>query len=275
MIFKSDLKNSIHNIKVNILKITTKAGSGHPTSSLSMVEFCTLLFYNNYLKVNFNDHHSLLSDKFILSKGHATPYYYSLLAEMGVIAFDELYTYRSLKSRLEGHSTFRFKESFATTGSLGQGLGIGVGTCLYSRLNNYNTRTLVVCGDSELAEGSNWEAVQLASYQNLGNLFLLVDFNKLGQNGSTIYKNSHQLLKLFEAYNWDCYEIINGHDLEEISNCYSKAFKINKKKPTAIIVNTIKGNGISFLENMPNWHGKTLDEDQLKLALKELKILDK
>jgi len=258
----SDLSKKTKDIKKLILKMTTIASSGHPTSSLSAVELMTVLFFNGY----FNEK----TDEIIFSKGHASPLLYSLYAVLGKIDEEKLKTLRRFGSILEGHPTPRFPYVKVATGSLGQGLSIGLGMALGKRLKKEKGWIFVLLGDSELAEGQVWEAVQLASYYKVENLVAILDINRLGQRGETMLGwdiLSYQ--KRFESFGWQAFAV-DGHSLEEIKKVYQEALLSVEKKPKVILAKTIKGKGVSFLENKDGWHGKALSKDELEKALKEL-----
>lgn len=256
-----------------ILEMTTRAGSGHPTSSLSAVELMTTLMFGDFFKFNLQDKENLFNDRLIFSKGHASPLFYSLWAMAKGIEADELQTYRQFGSRLEGHPTLRFPFTEVATGSLGQGLSVGLGMALASRkFDKTNARVFVLLGDSEMAEGQNWEAMEVASYYKLNNLVAILDVNRLGQRGETMLGydlTTYQ--KRAESFGWNAV-IVDGHNLDEISQAYQNSE--NSDKPTMIIAKTLKGKGISFLENENGWHGKTLNQEELEKAVLELGEVD-
>jgi len=262
----SDLLRTAKYIRKLILKMTTSASSGHPTSSLSAVELITTLFFAGF----FNEQ----SDEIIFSKGHAAPLLYSLYVVLGKIDEKKLETLRQFGSTLEGHPTPRFSYVKVATGSLGQGLSIGLGMALAKRLKKEKGRIFVLLGDSEVAEGQVWEAVQLAGYYKTENLIAILDINRLGQRGETMLGwdvLSYQ--KRFESFSWQTF-LVDGHNLEEINKAYQEALLSVEKKPKVILAKTIKGKGISFLEDKEGWHGKALSQDELKKALEELEKQD-
>ena len=262
----SDLLRTAKYIRKLILKMTTSASSGHPTSSLSAVELITTLFFAGF----FNEQ----SDEIIFSKGHAAPLLYSLYVVLGKIDEKKLETLRQFGSTLEGHPTPRFSYVKVATGSLGQGLSIGLGMALAKRLKKEKGRIFVLLGDSEVAEGQVWEAVQLAGYYKTENLIAILDINRLGQRGETMLGwdvLSYQ--KRFESFSWQTF-LVDGHNLEEINKAYQEALLSVEKKPKVILAKTIKGKGISFLEDKEGWHGKVLSQDELKKALEELEKQD-
>jgi transketolase len=257
-------------IRYFILTSTTNAGSGHPTSSLSATDLMSVLFFEGFFKYDIDKPHDSHNDRLIFSKGHASPLFYSLWAAAGAIKAKELETLRQFGSNLEGHPTPDFPFADITTGSLGQGLSVGCGFAINGLyLDHLDYKTYVLLGDSEMAEGSNWEAINCAAYYKLHNLIAIVDVNRLGQNNETIEGwNTHVFEKKFQAFGWNTI-IIDGHSYEEIKLAYTLAHN-NKDKPLAIIAKTVKGKGISFLENKENWHGKVLKKDELEASLIEL-----
>ena len=258
-----DLIKTTKKIRELILRMTTFASSGHPTSSLSAVELMTVLFFAGF----FNEK----DDEIIFSKGHASPLLYALYAVWGKIEEKKLESLRQFGSVLEGHPTPRFSYVKVATGSLGQGLSIGLGMALAKRLLNNKGRVFVLLGDSEIAEGQVWEAVQLSSYYQVENLIAIVDVNRLGQRGETILGwdiSSYQ--KRFESFSWQTFLVVDGHDLNEIKKVYQEALLSVDKKPKVILAKTIKGKGVSFLENKDGWHGKVLTKEELAEALEEL-----
>jgi len=245
-----DLSKKAKKIRELILKMTTVASSGHPTSSLSAVELMTNLFFAGF----FNEK----NDEVIFSKGHAAPLLYALYAVLGKIDEKKLETLRQFGSVLEGHPKPRFPYVKVATGSLGQGLSIGLGMALAKRLLKNKGRVFVLLGDSEISEGQVWEAVQLASYYKTDNLIAIVDINRLGQRGQTMLGwdvLSYQ--KRFESFSWQTF-LVDGHNLEEIDKTYREVLLSIEKKPKVILAKTIKGKGVSFLENKDGWHGKAL-----------------
>ncbi len=262
-----DLKNIANILRRDVLKMTTKAGSGHPTSCLSCAEIMSVLFFNE-MSYNTKDAFDADNDEFILSKGHAAPILYAALSRAGCID-EDLMSLRRFDSRLEGHplpSALNWVK--AATGSLGQGLSAGVGMALASKLQKRKFRVYVLLGDSECAEGSVYEAFELASHYNLNNLCAIADVNRLGQSGETMLgHNVNEYKKRFEGFGWSAL-IVNGHDIQEIANAFKRARR--ERKPTIIIAKTYKGKGVSFLENKDGWHGRVLDEFKLDEALKQI-----
>jgi transketolase len=242
--------------KENIIEICRLAGSGHPTSSLSSLHILSFLFFTNFFTTDWNDWANLDFDQFVLSKGHASILLYSIWKELGLISQTELNEYRKIQSNLEGHPTPRSKFVKFTTGSLGQGIGISCGIALSQKLHNKNSRTFVLCGDSELAEGSNWEALNFAVYHKLHNLIILVDVNRLGQRGETIEGwNLDKIKSKFESFGINTIICRSGHDFSQIENCFNK---LRKDRVNCILFKTIKGNGIKKVANLNGFHGKVI-----------------
>ena len=266
------LKKSALRTRRNILKMVHSAKSGHPGGSLSAVEILTIL-YSKCLNIprdwekniNFEKR-----DRFILSKGHASPVLYSVLAEIGIINEEELLSFRKLGARLQGHPALGHLPGVeASTGSLGQGLSIACGIAMGLKLDKNPAKVVVYLGDGELQEGSCWEAFMQAGHRNLNNLIAFIDRNKLQIDGNTEDIMALGSLKSkLEAFDWNVLEI-DGHDYQQIYDAYNKA--LNSENPYVIIANTIKGKGVSFMENQAGWHGKAPNDEQLILALEELK----
>ncbi|MFA6042937.1 MAG: transketolase [Patescibacteria group bacterium] len=256
-------------LRADVLRSTTAAGSGHPTSCLSAADLMAVLFFGGFFHADLKNPKYPNNDRLIFSKGHAAPLLYALYAAAGKIADHELLTLRKFGSRMEGHPTPAFPYTEAATGSLGQGLSVGVGMALASRMDKLTYRTFVLMGDSEMAEGQVWEAVQYAGFQKLSNLTAIIDVNRLGQRGQTMLgHNVAAYAKRLQAFGWQTF-IVDGHDIPTIIEAYKKALR-EKGKPSAIIAKTLKGKGVSFLENKNGWHGKALPKFELRLALHEL-----
>ena len=245
----------------------------------------TSLFFGGFYHFDLKNPKSLINDRVIFSKGHAAPLLYSLYQATGVISYPELMQLRKINSELEGHPTFRFKYADVATGSLGQGLSAGVGMALGIKLKIKNKelrvkrepKIWVLLGDSEMAEGQIWEAIQIASFYKLNNLIAIVDINRLGQSMETMLGwDLKTYAKRVESFGWNVIVVEDGHNLQKIYKAYKKIQNINNKiqKPTIIIAKTIKGKGVSFLENKENWHGKPVPKDMLAQALKELGEID-
>ncbi|MBS1987090.1 transketolase [Candidatus Dependentiae bacterium] len=251
------------------LEMTTKAGSGHPTSCLSAADLVAALFFAamQYDPANVNNGNN---DRFILSKGHASPLLYGAWYELGMVSYADLMSYRTFASALEGHPTFRFPYTQAATGSLGIGLSIGAGMALHAQRNNKVFRTYVLMGDAEIAEGSVWEATELASFYKLNNLIAIVDCNRLGQSTQSIHGHAiKRYADQFQAFGWNVISI-NGHDMQEIVTALATA-RAHDMAPTVILAKTFKGHGVSPLENKEGFHGIPCSTSQLPHALEQLK----
>jgi transketolase len=254
-------------LRIHSLKITTKAGSGHPTTCLSMAEIEACLFFHE-MKYNPNDHEDWGNDELVLSKGHAAPILWAAYAEAGIFPQSKLMDLRKLTSELEGHPTPRMPWVKAATGSLGQGLSVGAGMALALKLGKSSGRVFVMMGDGECAEGAVWEAANAASHFKLDNLIAIVDINRLGQSEATMHGHDIQAYaRKFRAFGWDVVSI-DGHKVPQILAAFKKPRK--KGTPRVILAKTIKGKGVSFLEDKNGWHGKPLKEDELQKALAEL-----
>jgi transketolase len=261
-------------VRYYILASTSKAGSGHPTSSLSATDLATALFFGGFFRYDPSRPSLPNNDRFILSKGHASPLYYALWTVAGQISEHELMEYRQFGSPLEGHPTPNFRFVDAATGSLGQGLSVGVGMALSAKyLDHLPFRTYVLLGDSEMAEGSNWEAIEIACHYGLGNLIAMVDVNRLGQRGETMYGwDTEAYRKRVSSFGWETI-VIDGHQFEEIVPALQKAAQ-GGEKPTMIIARTVKGKGVPAVENMNGWHGKALGKADVDEAIGLLQPLD-
>ena len=260
------------NVRRNIVKMIHSAKSGHPGGSLSGVDILTVL-YNKSLNIPLEWDKSTdfeKRDRFILSKGHASPLLYSILAEYGIIKEDELLTFRKMGTNLQGHPSKGYIPGIETsTGSLGQGLSIGCGVAMGLKLDKNPANVVVYMGDGELQEGSCWEAFMQAGHRKLDNLIAIIDRNRLQIDGCTedVMALGDVASKIKE-FGWETLEI-DGHNYQEIYDAIEKAKK--SEKPFAIVANTIKGKGVSFMENQAGWHGKAPNDEQLMQALEELK----
>lgn len=258
MVEISELELMANKLRIESIKSTTAAGSGHPTSCMSCAELMSSLFFSELGP----------EDEFILSKGHAVPILWAAFAEAGIIPLEQLNTLRRIDSVLEGHPTPKMPLIRVATGSLGQGLSAGVGMALAKRHSSNSGRIYVILGDGECAEGSVWEAANTAAYYNLNNICAMVDVNRLGQSEPTMHAHNVEVYKnKFEAFGWDS-KVIDGHSVEQILDALNQARAADK--PFAIIAKTLKGKGVSFLEDKEGWHGKPLKEDQIQDALAEI-----
>ncbi|MGZ3536000.1 MAG: transketolase [Thermodesulfobacteriota bacterium] len=262
-------------IRYYILIMTTEAGSGHPTSSLSATELMACLLFGGLFRFDVDHPGSPNNDRLIFSKGHASPLFYALWAAAGELTEKDLLTYRKFGSPLEGHPTVAFPFTEAATGSLGQGLSIGVGMALNAKyLDQLPYRTYVLLGDSEMAEGSQWEAMEIAAYYKLDNLLGILDVNRLGQRGQTMYGwDLDAYEKRVSSFGWKTI-LLDGHSIPGILAAYEGTLH-GTDQPVMLIAKTIKGKGISFIENKDGWHGKALNREECDRALKELGDVDR
>lgn len=255
-----------------ILTSTTQAGSGHPSSSLSAADLMTAFFFK-YLRADPANPADPNNDRVIFSKGHAAPLLYALYAAAGAISREEILSLRRLGSSLQGHPTPQFRYAEAATGSLGQGLSIGVGMALNAKcLDRLPYRTFVLLGDGEMAEGSVWEAIQLAAHYKLGNLIGILDVNRWGQSQETMYgHDAEAYARRIAAFGWETV-VIDGHSIPEIEKAFDQILGKGEPgdRPKMIVAKTLKGKGVSFLEDKAGWHGKALSKEDLEKALKEL-----
>jgi len=256
-------------IRYYILESTTKAGSGHPSSSLSAVELMAVLFFKGFFRYRLEDPAYINNDRIIFSKGHASPLLYALWGATGSVSHDDILSLRKFESNLEGHPTRRFKYTDAATGSLGQGLSIGAGMALVAKQDDLNFRTFVLLGDSEMSEGSQWEALQLAAHYGLDNLTGIIDVNRLGQRGETMYGHDLSVYRdMVSSFGWDAVVVEDGHDMVLVEAAYKE--RVKSDRPTMIIARTVKGKGVSFIEDKDGWHGKALEHEQYIKAMAEL-----
>ena len=266
----SEWKELAAQLRVDSIRCTTAAGSGHPTSSMSAADLMAVLMAK-YLKYDWDQPKNPANDHLIFSKGHACPVLYAMYKAAGAIDDAELLTLRKMGSRLEGHpNPHTLKWVDVATGSLGQGLPIGVGIALEGKyVSKIPFRTWVVLGDSEMAEGSIWEAFDKASYYKLNNLIAILDMNRLGQRGETdLGWNSAAYAARARAFGWHAIEL-DGHDVQAIDKAYTEALQ-QTELPTVLIAKTEKGHGVSFTANKDGWHGKAMNAEQAADAIKEL-----
>jgi len=254
-------------LRVDSIRASNVTKSGHPTSSMSAADLMAVLLAN-YLHYDFDAPKDPRNDHLIFSKGHASPLLYSMFKAAGAVSDEELLTFRTFGSRLQGHPTPAIPWVDVATGSLGQGLPYGVGVALAGKkLDRLPYRVWVLCGDSEIAEGSVWEAFEHAAYSGLDNLTAIIDVNRLGQRGETMHGwDLDSYADRARAFGWKAIEI-DGHDVEAIDRAYSEANE-TKDAPTVIVAKTLKGKGVKEVENKPGWHGKALDNPEQ--AIEEL-----
>ncbi len=298
------LKKLCQLIRYDILTSTTEAKSGHPTTSLSAVELMTTLFFSGFYHSDLKNPKSISNDRVIFSKGHASPLFYSLYHAAGAITEKELMQLRKFSSDLEGHATPRFSYADVATGSLGQGLSIGIGMAMGIKLRIKNLelrikrepKVFVLLGDSEMAEGQVWEALEIGSLYKLNNVVAILDVNRLGQNGATMIGwDLKTYEKRVKSFGWKTIVVDDGHDLNQVYQAFEKSLngqsRLNRSKsvksvpgstdstdltdkPVMILAKTVKGKGISFIENKDGWHGKPVPADMLESALKEIGDVD-
>jgi transketolase len=265
-----DLRKIATRLRIHSLRMTTVAGSGHPTTCLSAADLAACLFFSE-MRWNTKDPDDPASDEFVLSKGHAAPLLWAAYAEAGIVPLEHLLDLRKIASDLEGHPTPRMPWVKTATGSLGQGLSVGAGMALAQRLDKSPARTFVLMGDGECAEGQVWEAAAGAAVWKLRNLVAVVDVNRLGQSGPTMHQHDlAALARKFRAFGWDDI-IVDGHKIDKVLAALKRAGK--KGKPTVILARTLKGKGVSFIEDTNGWHGRPLKTDELARALEELGCL--
>jgi transketolase len=263
---REQLHELAQQLRVDSVRAAAAANSGHPTSSMSAADLMAVLL-SGYLRYDFAAPENPANDHLVFSKGHASPLLYGMYKMAGAIEDEELLTFREFGSRLQGHPTPEIPWVDVATGSLGQGLPISIGIALAGkRLEHADFRVWVLCGDSELAEGSMWEAFEQAGHAGLDNLIAVVDVNRLGQRGPTMHEwDTSSLAARAEASGWDVQEI-DGHDLDAIDAAYAKA--IDADRPAVIFARTKKGSGVAAVEDQPNQHGKPLEDPEA--AIEEL-----
>lgn len=272
---KADLKafqEKARGLRRKILEMTNSAGSGHPGGSLSAVEILiTLYFY----KMNHRPHEPQWEgrDRLIISKGHASPVVYAVLADCGYFPKEELVTFRKLGTRLQGHVHRKAPGVELNTGSLGHGLSVANGMAIGAKMKKKDFKIYCLLGDGEIQEGSVWEAAMSSSHYHLNNVCAIVDYNKIQENGLVSeIMNLEPLAEKWKSFGWETVEV-DGHNFKELMKALDKFDKA--KKPYVIIANTAKGKGISFMEGTSKWHGKAPNSDELKAALKELEDWEK
>jgi len=251
--------------RVDSIRMAAAAGSGHPTSSMSAADLLAVLA-DGYLRYEFSDPKSPANDRLVFSKGHASTLLYAIYRAAGVVSDDETADYRRSSSMLEGHPTPLIPWVDVATGSLGQGLPIGVGMALAAKyLEKLPTRVWVLCGDSEMAEGSMWEAFEHAAHFGLDNLTAVIDGNRLGQRGETMVGWDLGVhVERARAFGWHAIEI-EGHDVDAIDRAYAEALATTDR-PTVVVARTLKGRGVKAVENLNGFHGKALDDPEAAIA---------
>lgn len=257
-------------LRMTIIEMLFQAGSGHPGGSLSICEILSVLYYWELKNLDPQNPSKADRDRFILSKGHAAPALYAILAKRGYFPEADLKTLRKFGSKLQGHPDMtKVKGVEISSGSLGMGISFGIGTALASRVNHLSYRVYVLTGCGEMDEGQNWEAFMAGFKYHLDNLTVIVDYNKVQLDGT-----NEEIMPLgsledkIAAFGWNIIHC-DGHNIQDLMEAFTKARQM-KGKPTAILAHTIKGRGISFMENKSDWHGKTVDESCYRQAVKEL-----
>lgn len=264
-----ELEKIANQVRIGIVKEVYHGKSGHPGGSLSCADILTVLYFNQ-MNIDPNKPDSQARDRFVLSKGHASPALYSTLAQRGYFDKEELLTFRGIDSVLQGHPDMKHIPGVdMSTGSLGQGLSCANGMAMASKLNKDGNRVYCLVGDGEIEEGQIWEAAMSASHYKLDNLCVIVDNNNLQIDGSIEeVMSSYPIDEKFKSFGFHVINV-DGHSIEKIINAFNEA-KTIKGKPTAIIAKTIKGKGVSFMENQVGWHGKAPNEEQYNTAMHDL-----
>lgn len=266
-----ELTEITKNLRLDILRATTKAGSGHLSSSYSSVELLTALFFNGILRYRPDDPDWPERDRFIMSKGHAAPLLYAVLAKAGYFPREELWRLRQADSPVQGHPILgKMPGVEATTGSLGQGISLGIGHILGGRITEKKYRVYVLIGDGECQAGQIWESAMAASHYKTHELMVILDYNKFQEMGPVSREMSLEpLVEKWQAFGWQTAEV-DGHDVQAVTQKIHSLQEI-KNKPTILIAHTIKGKGISFVEKDYTWHGRAIkDPEQYKAAEKEI-----
>lgn len=264
-----ELQQTCQEVRRDIVRMTHAAGSGHPGGSLSAVELLVGLYFTR-LRHDVNNPTWSDRDRFVLSKGHAAPVLYSILAHRGYFPVEELITLRKFGSRLQGHPSMLSMPGLDnSSGSLGQGLSIANGLAMTAKLNQQDFRVYCLMGDGELQEGQVWEAAMTSAHRHLDNVCAIVDYNNLQIDGNVEdVKGIHPLVEKWQAFNWHVI-VIDGHDMNQVLAAFDQAASV-KGQPSLIVAKTIKGKGVSFMENQAGWHGKAPNQAQLEQALTEL-----
>jgi len=262
------LQSKAKEIRRSIIKMLCKAGSGHPGGSLSACDIAVALYYKE-MKVDPKNPKMENRDRFVMSKGHAAPLQYAILADQGFFPKEELDSLRKLGGMLQGHPSVKTPGIEAATGALGQGLSVANGMALASKLDNADWRVYCIMGDGEIQEGNVWEAAMTSTRFKLDNLVAFIDSNNLQIDGKVSeVKSVEPLADKWRAFNWNVLEI-DGHNIGQILDALSQA-RNTKGKPTMIIAKTIKGKGVSYMENQVDFHGCTPNNEQEQIAMKEL-----
>ena len=268
---KKELQQKATEVRMGIIESTHSAKCGHPGGSLSAAEVFTYLYFEE-MNIDPKNPKKADRDRFVLSKGHTAPGLYSALAYRGFFPVEDLKTLRHVGSHLQGHPCVQHTPGIdASSGSLGQGISVAAGMALSAKLSNENYRVYTLLGDGEIEEGQVWEAAMFAGYRKLDNLCVIVDNNNLQIDGAVTEVNSpYPIGEKFSAFNFHVIEVEDGNDFDQIKAAFDEA-KETKGMPTAIVLKTVKGKGISYMENQVSWHGKAPNDDEYETAMKELK----
>ena len=266
-----ELKKTAIEVRKGIIEGVHAAKAGHPGGSLSATEVFTYLYFEE-MNIDPKNPKKADRDRFVLSKGHTAPGLYSTLAQRGFFPVEDLKGLRSIGSHLQGHPCVQHTPGIdASSGSLGQGISVAVGMALSAKLSNESYRVYTLLGDGEIQEGQVWEAAMFAAAKNLDNLCVIVDNNGLQIDGRIEDVNSpYPIPDKFRAFNFHVVEVADGNDFDQLSTAFAEA-KATKGQPTAIVMKTVKGKGISFMENQVGWHGKAPNDEEYAIAMEELK----
>lgn len=265
-----ELEKRACKVRIDVIEGTFNAGCGHPGGSLSAADVITYLYFNE-MRVYPSNERAENRDRFVLSKGHAAPALYGVLAQKGFISQEEIKTLRKVGSTLQGHPSIKTPGVDMSTGSLGQGVSAAVGMALAGKIDKKDYRVYTLLGDGEIEEGEVWEAAMFASAKKLDNLVVIVDNNNLQIDGTLEEVNSpYPIDEKFASFGFNVINI-DGHSFEEMEKAFASA-REEKGRPTAIILKTVKGKGVSFMENVCSWHGKATDAEQYITAIGELKL---
>jgi transketolase len=264
----SEMQDKCKAIRRIVINMLTDSGSGHPGGSLSVVEIMVALYYKT-MRINPSNPKAADRDRFVLSKGHAAPTYYAILGDKGFFSKEEFKNFRQLHSMLQGHPDSKKCPGIdASTGSLGQGISIAVGMALGAKLAKKDVNVYVICGDGELQEGLVWEASMAAAHYKLDNLTVIVDNNGIQLDGTNDQvMNLGNLNAKFSAFGYQVIDVANGNDVKQVLTALDKPVS---GMPKLILCHTVKGKGVSFMENQVSWHGKAPNDNERKLALQEL-----
>ncbi len=265
-----ELQKKANDVRKGIIVSTNEAGSGHPGGSLSCTDILTYLYFEE-MNIDPEDPKKPDRDRFVLSKGHAAPALYSVLALRGFFPVEKLKTLRKLHSDLQGHPSMHHLPSLEmSTGSLGQGVSAAVGMALAAKMDKAPWRVFSILGDGEIQEGEVWEAAMLAANHDLDNLIIAVDNNNLQIDGAITDVNSpYPIDEKFRAFRWHVINLDDGHDFDKIRAAYQEARQV-KGRPVCIVAKTVKGKGVSFMENQAGWHGKSTNAEEFRTAMQDL-----